>query len=46
VDCLSQKLRQILEEQAAADELCAQQAVDLEVLTAEVMRVHAGPHPG
>lgn len=42
VSCLSEKLRQLVEEQAALQELCAQQAEDLEVLTGEVVRCHGG----
>lgn len=41
VSCLSEKIRQLLEDHAALDEIRAQQAADLEVLTAEVMRMHA-----
>lgn len=40
VDCLSEKLRQVIEEAEALSHLSAAQANDLEVLTNEVMRHH------
>jgi len=41
VACLSEKIAQLSEEHATLEIVCAQQATDLEVLTAEVVRMHA-----